>query len=463
MVEASGRPRVPVAGFAGLMGYSNRDVTAPVGIRNRNWGAATSDIAVGVHRPLEVSALVLADRGQKQLFLLATWDNCMWYRADDWYSFQARVLEELGLAEDQFVINLSHTHSGVHTCSTSIGLAGGAGLLAYMDSVATAVIEAARDAIAGLRRGTIEWTAGHSEVAANRDLLLDGEALVGWNPSEVADPTVLVGRLTLEDGSPFATLVNYACHGTTLGPENLLLSPDYVGALRETVKWGTGAPCVFFQGSSGDTAPREQYSGDTSLADRHGRAIGYAVLAALETLPPPGTDLALTTVVESGAPLAYWTPQPATRSGALSVEKHLTTLPLRALSTMEDLEHEWAEILPQSRDERLRRARNLRDGYIDLENRPDSVDHQLWVARIGDALLVAHPGETYNWFQVELRRRFPGVPVLVLGNSNGGGHVYLPDARAYERNTYPAWQTVLGEGSLEMLADAATEALRRLP
>ena len=167
-------------------------------------------------------------------------------------------------------------------------------------------------------------------------------------------------------------------------------------------------------------------------------------------------------VLESGAPLAFWEPEPASRSTVLAYRQHSVELPLQRLQTLEELEKEWATILPQSRDERLRRARNLREGYVDLENRPEAVDHPFWVAQIGDALLVAHPGEAYNSFQTELRRRLSENPVLVLNVSNGGGSVYLPDARAYEHNSYTSWQTVLASGALEELTEAAAQALSEL-
>ncbi|MDG8305843.1 hypothetical protein OK881_10655, partial [Streptococcus pneumoniae] len=85
----------------------------------------------------------------------------------------------------------------------------------------------------------------------------------------------------------------------------------YVGAMREIVEAATGAPCLFVQGASGELAPREQYTGDVAVADRHGRALGHAVLAALDGLPVPGEELTLNGVVESGAPLAIWTGTPA--------------------------------------------------------------------------------------------------------------------------------------------------------
>ena len=41
-------------------GVARRDVTPPVGIYSRSWGAATHDVAEGVHRPLTATAAVFA-------------------------------------------------------------------------------------------------------------------------------------------------------------------------------------------------------------------------------------------------------------------------------------------------------------------------------------------------------------------------------------------------------------------
>ena len=50
MVTIGDRVTVPV--FRGLAGVAGRDITAPVGIRARNWGPATWDAATGVHQPM---------------------------------------------------------------------------------------------------------------------------------------------------------------------------------------------------------------------------------------------------------------------------------------------------------------------------------------------------------------------------------------------------------------------------
>src|SRR4029450_10551159 len=41
-------------------GVARRDVTPPVGIYARSWGAATHDVAEGVHQPLTATAAVFA-------------------------------------------------------------------------------------------------------------------------------------------------------------------------------------------------------------------------------------------------------------------------------------------------------------------------------------------------------------------------------------------------------------------
>lgn len=451
--------RVPTPGFGGLVGFSRQDITPPVGIRSRNWGAASSDVATGVHRPFSLSVLAVGGAEDESVLLIVGLDGTHWRRVDDWAGLQAVALTELGLEPSQLIVNLSHTHSGPVLASSHVDLEGGEYLRGYLDHLASALVDGCREAMEAMERGSIEWTTGRSSVAVNRDLDVDGRALVGFNPRLPADDSVLVGRVSLSDGSLLATLVNYACHPTTLAWENCDLSPDYVGELRATVEDSSGAPCLFLQGASGDLSPRLQYSGDTRLADQHGRAIGLAVLSALETMPPPATDLAFTEAVESGAPLAIWSAESRPGSPILRIASRVSVLPLRELSTLDELEKEWEAILPQSREERLRRVRDIREDYIDLERRPDSVDHPFWIAQIGDALLLAHPGEAYSWLQTELRRRFSDVPVLVLNLTNGPGFMYLPDESAYERDAYQAWQTVFAVGALEKFTDDATQAL----
>lgn len=449
------RIRVPRSTLG--VGVARRDITPPEGIRAKNWGPAEWERSEGAHRPFTLSALALVGSDERPRILLAV-DGTWWRRVADEQRVRGEILDGLGLEQDQLLLALSHTHAGAVLCAADAHLPGGELIPGYLDSLVTAGIQAGREALAAVVPGRIEWTTGTCSLAANRELDVEGRPLVGFNPSGGADDTVVIGRVSDAGGVVLATVVNYACHPTTLAWQSRRLSPDYVGAMRETVEAATGAPCLFVQGASGDLAPREQYTGDVDVADRHGRSLGHAVLAALDALPRPGSELALERAVESGAPLAIWAERDADGGTETVGAFAAATLPVRELPTLEELAEEWKDIDPRSRDERLGRARNLREGYID----GPVVPHPVWVWRLGDAVVVGHPGEAYSQFQLRLRERFPGTPIVVMNLTNGPGFVYLPTREAYDRGTYQAWQTPLAPGALDALERHAIDLVAQV-
>lgn len=154
-----------------------------------------------------------------------------------------------------------------------------------------AIIDACREAAASARPAEITWGTGSCRLAVVRDLPYGDRDVTGFNPDVAADDTIVVGRIADTAGVTMATILNYACHPTTLAWQNPLLSPDFIGPARRVVEEATGAPCVFLQGASGDLSPRDQYTGDLDVVERNGRIVGHAAMAALEELPAPGRVL----------------------------------------------------------------------------------------------------------------------------------------------------------------------------
>ncbi len=459
MTALNDRIAVPAADLA--VGVARRDIDPPVGIRARNWGPADWNAAEGQHHEMALTAL--AFRGPDDTddpddpLVLITADGTWWRRVADERGVRQAVLDATGLDASRVIISLSHTHAGPVLCAADAHLEGGELIPGYLEQFGATAAEAAMAALADLAPGRLEWARGRCSLAGNRELTLDGRALVAFAPDESADDTVMVGRIT-RDGETIATIVNYACHPTTLAWQNRLISPDYVGAMRVLVEEQTGAPVAFLQGASGELAPREQYTGDLAVADRHGRSLGHAVLAALDSLPVPGTTLELTGVVESGAPLGTWQATPIAADTALDVRSSTVELDLVDLPSLDELAEQWADIDPRSREERLLRAKNLREGYIE----GPTVRHPVWVWRLGGAVLVAHPGEAYSHLQTSLRERFPDTAIAVANLSNGPGFVYLPSDDAYERGAYQAWQSPLAAGSLARLEQHAADLITDL-
>jgi hypothetical protein len=440
-----------------MVGVARADITPPVGIRMRNWGYGDEDVSTGIHRPITISVLAL-QAPDAAITLIATADLGWWRTVEDERQVRDAVLSRTGLADDALLLHLTHTHAGPSICREDSDLPGGEGVGAYLDFVSEQAATAAAEAIEGLGEATVVWATGTHGLAAVRDVVFEGQALLGYNPLETPDTTVLAGRVSRPDGSVLATIVNYACHPTSLGYGNSKVSPDYVGAMREEVEAAFAAPCLFLQGASGELGPKVQYTDDTDLTDTQGRGLGHAVVSILGTLPSPGSGLVLAEVIQSGAPLAIWVEQPGEWPREAARTTRAVPVEVKPLPSIAELEVEWGEIDPRSRSERLRRATRLRRTYTDMDN----AVHPVWVWRWGGVVFVAHPGEAYSLLQSSLRSRFPGVTVVVMNLTNGPGWVYLPPESAYVDNRYQAWQTILQAGSLERVIEAATSALVEL-
>src|SRR5579864_1914874 len=156
--------------FAGLLGVAREDITPPLGIYARNWGAAKTDIAEGVHRPLTATVLTLRSVDGGNPLLLAALDLGWWKSVEDERHVRSAVIEALQLDPARVMINCSHTHAGPATSREDHDQPGGELIAPYLDQVRDAVVRAAKRALASEAPGFLTWTTGRCSLAANRDL-----------------------------------------------------------------------------------------------------------------------------------------------------------------------------------------------------------------------------------------------------------------------------------------------------
>lgn len=474
------------------------DITPPVGMYHRMWGAATHDRNEGIHRPLVASVAILERDGQLaptaegaesaahdsagERFVLVSLDHCL-FGVPEMRQLLDDVSRLADWPRDELAVLFTHTHGAGLLSLDRQHLPGGDLIPGYLRDVATKVAELLREAASRVAPATLTYAFGRCDLAAHRDFW-DADrrqVVVGFNPAAPADDTVVAVRVTNAEGKIIATMVNYACHPTTLAWDNRLVSPDFPGAMRETVEQATGAPCIFIQGASGELGPREGFVGDVAVADRNGRQLGHAALAALESLGPPNACYAYAGPVVSGATIGVWRHEPLTavRSAAVATWKLLRfTLPLAWRPDLPQAEQVAADRARWADDEAAAkkagndaRARECR-AMIERQDRmlarlaqlPSEPHYPLEVriARLGDALLLAVPGEHYSWLQRGLRLQFPGRPILVATLLNGWGPSYVPTADTYGRNIYSETIAVVAAGSLEKIVVETAEAARQL-
>lgn len=437
-------------------GVGQADITPPLGIYARNWGAAAFDHASGVHRPLWMQCLAIeAVSGQRALLLTA--DLGWWKNQEDERRLRQALLQHFDLQEEQLLFCLSHTHAGPSICSGDVLQPGGAYILPYLDALGEAAVTCINEALAGMEDSILVWSAGCCNLATKRDLKVGNDYLIGYDPEAKADQTLLVGQLKRPDGSLRAVLANYACHPTTFAHENRLISPDFVGAMRELVTGHASAPCMFLQGASGDLAPKKQYISDPEIVDANGRQLGYAVLSVLETHPGADTSWTFDSALVSGAPLAIWKETPVKVSERFRLRKIIVRVPYKQLPDVEAIEQEYRQCEDRVLKDRLWRKLNTR---IAIGNNSHA-DLPVWIWRLGDAILVAQPNEAYSEFQEKLRAFFPGIAIICINIANG--YVgYLPPQQLYDKDIYAVWQTPYAPGALELLIDATRKEIEKI-
>ncbi|MCB8045144.1 hypothetical protein JM654_16220 [Microbacterium oxydans] len=128
--------------------------------------------------------MVAAD-GRPRVLLAV--DGTWWRRVADEQGVRGAILDRLGFEPDQLMLSLSHTHAGAVLCAADAHLPGGELIPGYLEALSAAGIAAGREALETARPGLIEWTTGTCTLAAERELDLEGRALVGYNPR--APPT----------------------------------------------------------------------------------------------------------------------------------------------------------------------------------------------------------------------------------------------------------------------------------
>lgn len=457
-------------------GFARCDITPPVGIYHRMWGAATHDQATGVHRPLTASALIFQSMNHEpgdpctQQVVIALDHVLLWAKEMD--SLLNHVASDTGLSKEQITFSFSHTHAAGLMGLERTSLPGGELIPKYLDELAKSTSQIVREAQDQLREVSVTYGTGRCTLAAHRDFWDDQtqQFVCGFNPEGEADDTMIVARINGTEGDPVAVVVNYACHPTTLAWGNTLISPDFPAATCELVEKHVGAPCAFIQGASGDLGPREGFVGDVEVAERNGRQLGHAALATLESLPPPLTQFEYDGPVVSGATIGTWSHHALSdeaRSALRTwkVKRWTVDLPYRKdLPTVESTQSEKAEWEAKeqealkandettARDCRARVER-MRRRLIHLDALPKGkyFPFPITLLQMGEARWLFVESEPYSWLQTEVRKRLPNVPIIVGTLTNGSRPSYLPTKDAYGKGIYQETISSLAPGSLEKL------------
>jgi neutral ceramidase len=443
----------PASGL--LAGVARADISPPVGIAQLNWGSQTHVEAVGIDPAgMYATALVLSDGRQK--FAMVDID-CLHIQNMEGVIRQAA--ERTGIPAAHIRLGATHSHSGPAYQEEKGPLGKNPKLYlpaieTYDRLVAAKIVGVIIEANSKLRPVHVYGAKGTGTININRRVrgTATTPPAVGINPDGFVDRDLIVFRIDDSNGKPYAVLMNFQCHGTTLTFENKFISPDWVGMVRKTVEAAMpGALALYFQGAAGNQGPIEGGTGDLAVAHRLGSILGHQAAALALQIETVKREPAFEGFVES---TAFAARQPwrvkGPRKGTLAFGTKLVEVPRRKYT-----DHEIGQMAAQVDDAKAKlaalqngsewdkyqagaRFRRLEDllkkWKMPVDQTPLQVELQ--ALRIGELVLIAMPGEPFAEIGAAVRAKSPFPYTMFCGYSNGKGGDYMPVASEYKHGGY---------------------------
>ena len=390
------------------------------------FGARTKPSEGALHE-LYVKALALEDRTGRRAVLVTS--DLVGFSAAMTQLIADQARRRYGLPRDRLILNSSHTHSGPLLANPlSIWLTGRLSaeqerdVEEYTRDVEQKVVAVVGAALADLRPARLSFGHSRATFGVNRRIKTEsGWASFRANPDGPSDPDVPFLRLDSPEGRLRGVVFGYACHTSTLLPDNYRFSGDYAGFAQEWLeKQHPGALALFVAGCGGDigAAPR----GTVELARKHGETLAAAVGGAMDG-PAMPVDGPLKTAFEV-FPVAFAPPPSRAEFQARLQHKDVYTR--------------------QHAEEMLRML--ARDGRL-----PTVYPYPLQVWQFGpDLTLVALAGEAVVDYALRLKKELsrdrvpPGRGAVWVAAYSNDVFAYIPSLRVLKEGGYEGGEATVG-------------------
>jgi len=414
-------------------GYAKTDITPtePVRMGGYDLRDAPSDGIHGNDR-LFARALVFEQAGTRVAFVEA--DIILIGNHDMW---RAKISAATGIPAANILLGDVHNHAAPSGNPKNDS--------PWLGQFENGLVSACRKANSELQPVRIAAGAGHSRIATNRrkvvqkdsesDLTFDenfrsqsfgksktdqpvrikeleGVVRLGANPSGPIDDLLQVVRIDTSGGKPFAVMIHYACHGTSLGGRNSKISGEWMGRMQEHVeKQFPAVGSIYLQGAAGDINPRvvgglDGYQDDIRTTWSLGDEIGSEVARVYQALSPVPAD-----------------------DARIQMESKDILLPRR-----------YSEL------------------FVDFTNTTITVPTT--AVRIGDLMWITFPGEMFHAIGKQVRASAPATYAHVMGYTNG--YIgYFPERKAYAEGGYEVATTHLDPAAEQIYLREIFDLMKR--
>lgn len=438
--RSPGRSRIKI-------GMNERVITPPLGGEMAGFGIRKG-VSQGVHDDLHARCMVVESSETAVAVLSASVVGLNQEIIDD---TRKEVSARTGMPAFNIMMAATHTHSGPKITKE------------YTSLLKQRCIDCLMDAWKHRKPGRIGiGVARVEDVGVNRRRLDYGGLPVDFE----------VGIIKIEEtsGKIKGVIFNYACHPTTMGPDNLLISEDWVHYAVKTIKKNVpNNPIVMFlNGAEGDINPG--YSAGLSAigakipirtweyAEKIGARMGRAVSEKLA-----GIKTKSVLVVKS---VSKNLDLPLRRSFSIT-EKEAKERQRAARNVFNRLKRSGKapQVVGDRAEVALYFASMVRDQAKNFYSKAGqaSLPVELQSLRLDDAVLTTFPGEVFVEVGLEVKRQSPFRKNLVIGLANTGRTAgYMPTKEAFGEGDYEVYTTRYAEEASDALIQATLDQMAML-
>ncbi|MDQ3750646.1 MAG: neutral/alkaline non-lysosomal ceramidase N-terminal domain-containing protein [Acidobacteriota bacterium] len=429
-------------------GFSKVSISPPIGAPLAGF-AARQGMCEGIHDELFSRALVLENNGKTVAFVSL---DVLAVSSEFTDRVRASIEQKTGIGRDAIMIASTHTHAGPVTIKTFFNPEGTLDN-AYMDLLAEAIEKSVSEAWE--KRFPARVGVGSGSVSG-----------IGVN-RRTPDKKPIdeeIGIIKVEDfhGKTRAVFINYACHPTVLGSNNLLATGDFPYFTVEKIEQeiGDGGFAMFVNGTQGNISMG--HSSELS-------AIGIITPGrTFERAAELGYKLADATLE---ALSGIQTKENCKLGAAIST----VNFPLKDLPEIEEArqdfrkaEEDLERVLQSEPATKVLMKAKSRALYASITNfyahetahLDGHLPVELQAFRIGDAAFLAVPAEVFVEIGLELKRRATHKTYIV-GIANGY-IAYFPTEAAYADGGYEVVSSKIAPESESVFYQEALRLEERL-
>lgn len=404
-------------------GFSKVSISPAIGAPLAGF-AARQGVSQGIHDELFARALILKN-GETIVALISV--DLLALSGDFIKRVRAGIQRETGISSEAITIASTHTHAGPVTITTFFNPEESVDG-AYMDSLASWIEQAVTTALENRFAARVGVGAGRvAGVGVNRR-----------SPDQrPVDEEVGILKIDDDRGRTRAVFLNYSCHPTVLGPDNLLITGDFPSFAIEQIEQTLGSDgfAMFANGTQGNISMG--HSSELSAigivtpgrtfqrAAELGHLLADATLEALPNIATDGSPALAATTMPVNLPLKDYPTLEETFRALAEADERLTTLEREGASAEEVMPAKTQRLYASITNFYAREAQGLPNGHLPIE---------LQAVRIGNAVFVAVPAEVFVEIGLTVKRQ-ARHKVFILGIANG--YIgYLPTKEAYEVGGY---------------------------